>query len=80
VFEEAELMHLLESRDWRNATAVPSDPHTLHIVRRSEGDWVLVSRSTDAEPVVKEAQPLFAAAERDWLAQAPVEDVASPET
>jgi hypothetical protein len=35
-------------------------------VHRPEGDWVLVSRTEGVDRVLKEAQPLFKAAERDW--------------
>ena len=44
----------------------PAEPHILHIVHRPEGDWVLVSRTEGVDRVLKEAQPLFKAAERDW--------------
>jgi hypothetical protein len=66
VFDEPALIRLLQAHDWRSVAMFPAEPHILHIVHRPEGDWVLVSRTEGVDRVLKEAQPLFKAAERDW--------------
>jgi hypothetical protein len=45
---------------------IAAKPHTLHVVRRDEGEWILVSRNKDVARVVKAAEPVFATAGKDW--------------
>ena len=77
-FSETEVMSLLGAQDRSQTDAIFADPHTLHLVRRNEGEWVLVSRSTDAARVMKAAGPLFASASKDWTVHVSVEEPSEP--
>jgi hypothetical protein len=77
-FDEAQMMSLLGAQDRTGVDAIPADPHTLHVVRRNEGEWILVSRSTDAARVLKAAERVFASAEKDWPVPASRAEVSGP--
>ena len=77
-FSESEVISLLGAQDRSQTDKIPADPHTLHLVHRKEGEWVLVSRSTDAARVVKAAEPLFASASKDWTVHVSVEEPSEP--
>jgi len=78
-FEEPELIALLGAQDRTGMDAIPADPHTLHVVHRDEGEWILVSRNTNAARVIKAAEPLFATAGKNWPASPPREEASEAE-
>jgi hypothetical protein len=65
-FDEVQLMALLGAQDRAGMDTIAAKPHTLHVVRRDEGEWILVSRNKDVARVVKAAEPVFATAGKDW--------------
>jgi hypothetical protein len=69
-FDEVQLMSLLGAQDRAGMDTITAKPHTLHVVRRDEGEWILVSRSKDVARVVKAAERVFATAGKDWPAPA----------
>ena len=79
-FSEGQLLAILASQDRRGIDAIPAEPHTLHVVRRKEGEWILVSRVKDAGRVIKAAEPLFTSLERDWIVHIPIDEPTGPAT
>ncbi len=77
-FSEVQLLSLLEAQDRTGIEAIPADPHTLHLVRRKEGEWILVSKSKDTARVTKAAEPLFTSVERDWIVHVPIDETPAP--
>ena len=77
-FNETEVMSLLGAHDRSQTDTISAEPHTLHLVHRKEGEWVLVSRSADPARVVKAAEPLFASASKDWTVHVSVEEPSEP--
>ena len=77
-FSEGQLLSLLGAQDRTGIEAIPADPHTLHLVRRKEGEWILVSKSKDTARVTKAAEPLFTSVEQDWIVHVPIDESPSP--
>ena len=58
-YDEPKLRALLAGQDWRTSASIRAPPHTLHVVQRASGEWVLIARTTDRDRVMKAAEQLM---------------------
>lgn len=60
VYDEVRLRSTLRGVNWRGQERVHDPPFTLYVRPDSRGDWIFVSRTSDADRVTKSAEKLIA--------------------
>jgi len=64
-YDEGRLQSTLRGVSWKGLGRVSDPPYTLHIKSDPSGDWIFVSRTSDADRVTKSAEKLISKMQGD---------------